>query len=165
MLSKILGGFLKRVNKNDESANIANLPKYAQARIALEKMIARKGKPFNPIRASAVELQCINQNIVMFIERINNYQEKLQSGVGLTPSDCFAEFKKVSLDEFFTDDLGMYIPTATLYLFTAASVKLVDTIEQSIAEKNRDTDYSVRLLSKCLTSIQNVCKAVEEVAN
>lgn len=165
MLSKILGGFLKRASKNEESVNIANLPKYEQAKIALNKIAARKGKPFNPIRASAVELQCINPNIVTFIDRINNYHEKLESGVGLTPTDCFAEFKKVSLDEFFTDELGMYIPVATLYLFVAACTKLLNTIEQGIIEKNRNVDYSVRLLSKCLISIQNVCKAVEEAAN
>jgi hypothetical protein len=165
VLSKILGSFLKRANKNDEAANIANLPKYAQARIALEKLVARKGKPFNPIRASAVEVQCINANIVTFIDRINNYHEKLESGIGLTPSDCFAEFKKISLDEFFTDEIGMYIPAATLFLFTAACTRLLDVIEQGVADKSRDVDYSVRLLSKCLTSIQNVCKAVEEAAN
>jgi hypothetical protein len=164
VLSKILGNFLNRnkpVVEASEPVNIQNLPKHEQARHLVDMLAGREGLPFNPMKAARVELHSINSNILGLMTRINQYAEKLELGQGLVPSDCFAELKVVTLDEFFTDEQGMYIPMSTLTEFVESCRRLFIVIERGIERKNRDVDYAVRLMGKCFTSIINVCTAVE----
>lgn len=165
MLSNILGKWLNRANNNhDEQTRINNLPKHEQARLIVEKLASRKGRPFNPIKAASVNLQCINIDILSFIERVDEYSEKLELSEGLTPKDCFSEIKTITLDEFFTDKEGMYIPLDTLNVFIASNRRLFSAIERGLTRHSRDVEYSIRLMGKCFSSIQNVCKAVEDTA-
>lgn len=164
MLSKILGNFLNRNKPAEpavESVNIQNLPKHEQARHLVEMLASREGLPFNPMKASRVELHVINADILSLMVRINQYAEKLELGQGLVPSDCFAELKVVTLDEFFTDEKGHYIPLDTLTDFVESCRRLLTVIDRGLTRKQRDVEYAVRLMGKCFTSIINVCAAVE----
>lgn len=162
MLSKILGNWLNKTSKNDEEARINNLPKHEQAQLALEKLAGRRGRPFNPIKASSVQLQCVNTDILSLIERIDFYTGKIELSQSLTPKDCFAEVKTVTLDQFFTDTEGMYIPLGAMDTFVQSSHRLFAVINRGLELRNQDLEYSLRLMGKCFSSIQNVCKAVEK---
>lgn len=164
MLSKILGNLLNRnkpAQQASGSVNIQNLPKHEQAQHLLNMLASREGLPFNPMKAAKVELHAINANILDLMVRINQYAEKLELGQGLVPSDCFAELKAVNLDQFFTDDQGMYIPLDTLSEFVITCNRLFTVVERGLSRKQRDVEYAVRLMGKCFTSIINVCTAVE----
>lgn len=161
MLKDILGGWLKKTSTNDEQARLSNLPKHEQTRLMLEKIAARKGRSFNPIKAASIELSVIDTNILSFIERIDLYSTKLELSESLTPQDCFSEIKVVTLDEFFTDSEEKYIPLETLNDFIKSCQRLFAAIDRGLAHKNRDLEYSLRLMSKCFSSIQSFCKAVE----
>lgn len=166
VLSRILGNLLNRSAPPADTpeappVNIANLPKHKQAQITLQRIAAREGRPFNAIKAASVELSVINPNIVALATRINEYAEKLELGQSLVPSDCFSEMKTVSLDEFFTDEEGMYISITAWYDFIKASNRLFTVTESGLSKNKRDVEYSVRLMGKCFTSILNVCNAVE----
>lgn len=165
MLSKILSGWLNKTSNNDVQAKVNNLSKHEQARLVVEKIADRKkGRPFNPIKAAVVELQCIDGNIISLMIRINNYADKLELSEGLTPQDCFSEIKTVTLDQFFTDSEGMYISLEMVDTFTTTCLRLFKAIERGVTNKNRDVEYSIRLMGKCFTSIQHVCKAIDEAA-
>lgn len=163
-LSSLLGNWLNKSQAVvvSEEVNIANLPKHEQARHMVERLASLQGRRFNAMKAARVPLVATNTDIVAFLERINYYAEKLELGQGLVPSDCFAEMKTITLDEFFTDDHGMYIPLTTLDEFVTAARRLLSAVERGLSRKERDIEYSVRLMGKCFTSIHNVCKAVEE---
>ena len=165
MLSKILSGWLGKASNNDAQAKMANLPKHGQAKLMVEQIAERKtGRPFNPIRAAVIVLQCIDGNIITFMERMNSYAAKLELSEGLTPQDCFSEIKTITLDQFFTDSEGMYIPLEMVDDFVMTCQRLFAAIERGVANKSRDVEYSIRLMGKCFSSIQNVCKAIEEAA-
>lgn len=161
MLSKLLGNWLKKTSNNDEQAKVANLPKHEQTRLLVNKMMEKRGRPFNPIKAGSVPLQVINPDILSLMARIDTYASKLENSEGLTPQDCFAEIKLVSLDQFFTDAEGMYIPLETLTRFSQSCQRLFAAIDRGLANKNRDVEYSLRLMGKCFSSIQSVCKAID----
>lgn len=164
MLSKILSKWLDKSSNNDDVAKISNLPKYAQAKLAVEKQIARKGKTFNPMKAATVSLQCINPNIIALIDRINGYAKILEEGSSLTPTDCFSEVATVTLDGFFTDTDNTYIPLNTLDEFLTTSKRLLIVIGRGMERNDSNVQYSLRLMTKCISSIQNVCNAVELAA-
>lgn len=164
MLSKILGNWLKSASTNDDQAKVNNLPKHEQSRLMVDNIATRKGRPFNPIKAATVQLQCINTDVVALIARIDQYAGKLELSEALAPKDCFAEVKSVTLDQFFTDSQGMYIPLSTVDDFVHSAQRLFAAIDRGLSHKNRDVEYSLRLMGKCFTSIQNVCKAIEEAA-
>jgi hypothetical protein len=166
-LSSLLGTWL---NKNQavvvsEEVKLTNLPKHEQARHMVEKLASRGDQRFNAIKAGRIELLAINANIAAFVERINHYAEKLELGQSLSPTDCFAEMRSVTLDGFFTDEKGMYIPISTLEDFLKSARRLLTVVERGLARKESGIEYSVRLMGKCFTSIHNVCKAVEDTAN
>ena len=165
MLSRILGGWLRKASNNDDQARVANLPKHEQAKLMVEKIAGRKtGRPFNPMKAAVVVFQCIDNNIIALMTRMDNYSSKLELSEGLTPQDCFSEIKTVTLDQFFTDAEGMYISLEMVDDFITECQRLFTAIERGLANKNRDVEYSIRLMGKCFTSIQNVCLAIEEAA-
>lgn len=164
MLSNLLGNWLKKTSTNDEKAKISNLPKHEQAKIAVQSIASRKGKPFNALRASSVRMQSITPNVIELIERLNYYSAKIDDGTGLVQSDAFSEFKNITLDEFFTNAEGNYISINKWGEFITSCEKLFTVIERAIARKDQNISFSIRLLSKCIASIQNVCKAAEEAA-
>ena len=165
MLSKILSGWLGKASNNDAQAKLANLSKHEQAKLVVEKIAERKkGRPFNPIKAAVVVLQCIDSNVIALMARIDAYAGKLELSEGLTPQDCFSEIKTVTLDQFFTDAEGMYISLEMVDDFVDSCQRLFTAIERGTANKSRDVEYSIRLMGKCFTSIQNVCNAIEEAA-
>lgn len=165
MLSRILGGWLKKASNNDDQAKVANLPKHEQAKLMVEKIAGRKtGRPFNPMKAAVVELQCIDSNIIALMARIDGYSNKLELSEGLTPQDCFSEIKTVTLDQFFTDAEGMYISLETVDDFVTECRRLFTAVDRGLANKSRDVEYSIRLMGKCFSSIQHVCLAIEEAA-
>jgi hypothetical protein len=165
-LSSLLGNWL---NKNQvvvvsEEVNVSNLPKHEQARHLLEKLAAREGQRFNALRAGRIELVAVSSNMNTLIERMGYYAEKLELGQSLSPTDCFAEMKNITLDQFFTDDQGMYIPVGTLDEFIKTGRRLLTAVERGLARKESGVEYSLRLMGKCFTSIRNVCQAVEDSA-
>ncbi len=165
MLSKILGGWLSKASNNDVQAKVNNLPKHEQARLAVDGIIKRKkGHTFNPIKAAVIELQCIDTNIISLMLRMSSYADKLELSEGLTPQDCFSEVKVITLDQFFTDSEGMYISLEMVDDFTEVCQRLFGAIDRGLANKNRDVEYSIRLMGKCFSSVQNVCRAIEEAA-
>ncbi|BAW19309.1 hypothetical protein [Ralstonia phage RP31] len=157
---------MAKASTNDEQDSVSNLPKHEQARLYVEKIAAREAgsRPFNPIRASGVFLQSVNADVSSLTERINLYAERLELQDGLTPKDCFAEVKTVTLDQFFTDTEGMYIPLSEFDIFLHSCQRLFAVIERGLERKDRNVEYSVRLMNKCFTSIHNVCRAVEEAS-
>ena len=166
MLSKILGRWLSTASTNDEQAKVDNLPKHEQTRLMVDKIATRKkGRPFNPIKAAVINLQCIDSNIISLMARIDNYAEKLELFEGLTPQDCFSEVKNITLDQFFTDPEGMYIPLEMVDNFALTCQRLFNAIDRGLERKSRDVEYSIRLMGKCFSSIQHVCKAIEEAAH
>lgn len=166
MLSKILSRWLNNASNNDEQAKINNLPKHEQARLAVMKVVERKSsQPFNPITAATVYLQCSDSNIVLLTQRINSYTRKLELSEGLTPQDCFAEIKTLSLDQFFTDTDEMYISLDMVDAFVLTCRALFEAIDQEVTNNGRDVEYSLRLMGKCFSSIQNVCKAIGDAAH
>jgi hypothetical protein len=166
MLSKILGRWLSKASTNDDQAKVNNLPKHEQTKLMVEKVANRKpGRPFNPIKAAVIELQCIDSNIISLITRIDSYAAKLELSEGLTPQDCFSEIKNITLDQFFTDSDDMYISLEMVDSFVLACQRLFKAIDRGLANKSRDVEYSIRLMGKCFTSVQHVCTAIEEAAH
>jgi hypothetical protein len=109
-------------------------------------------------------VQAIDTNVLALITRIDQYTAKLELGEGLTPKDCFAEVKEVSLDHFFTDEDQHYIPLHVVADFISSSRRLISYIDRATTRNDRGIEYSVRLLGKCISSIQSVCKAMESAA-
>lgn len=161
MLSKILSRWLTKTSTNDEKSQFSNLPKHHQAHLLVQRLAATKGRPFNPVRAGGVILQTVDADVIQLTTRIVGYVEKLELSQGLTQKDCFAEVKTVTLDKFFTDAEGMYIPLDTLSTFLNTCDRLFQLVERGLERKDRNVEYSVRLMSKCFSSIYNVCRAVE----
>lgn len=164
VLNKILGNWLSKTSTNDEKAKISNLPKHAQAKIAVEAFKARKGKPFNALMASSVSLESITSNIVTLNERINFYANNIENGLGLVSADAYPEFKKITLDSFFTDEEGNYISMYEMNNFITSCERLFQAIDDAIKREDSDISFSIRLLNKCIGSIQNVCKAAQAAA-
>lgn len=165
MLKHILKNWLNKASKNDDVAKFNNLPKHAQVKLVLANSPLRTGnKKINPIKASGITLQSISPDIEALIAKIDEYTDKFNSETGLTSNDCFAEYRTVTLDQFFTDANQMYIPLSTIHIFMEKCDKLLAMIDESLEKGERRTEYSIRLLNKCLTSIQNVCRAVELAA-
>jgi glutaredoxin 2 len=160
VLSKIFGNLIRRTVPEPDTPNIQNLPKHLQVKMAVDALILDKTRTINLQHASRVKIQCISPNILSFTDKINGYREKLLSN-NLAPTDCFADFKVVSLDEFFTDEDGMYIATSTINEFTQACTDLFTVINNAIKNDSRDASHILRLLNKCFISIQNVCDAFE----
>lgn len=150
-----------KVSNNDEQAKINNLPRHEQVRLMVAKLAANKQRAFNPIKAGSVSFSSIDANIMALIERISEYARKIQTGEGLLPRDCFSEAKQVTLDQFFTDSEGMYIPLDTLRVFTLACDYLYLAIDERGAKRDNDLAVSIRLMGKCFTSMHNFCTAVE----
>lgn len=147
-----------------EEVKLGNLPKHEQARHVLEQLASRQGQRFNALKAGRIELSAINTDIAALIERMNYYAEKLELGQSLSPTDCFAEIKTVTLDQFFTDGQGMYIPVNMLDEFINSARRLLTAVERGLSRKESGVEYSLRLMGKCFTSIRNVCQAVEDSA-
>ncbi len=165
MLTKILGRFMRRTTKDtDLERAIQNLPKHQQAHLLVKKLAEKKGQPFNLRVAANVSLQVIDPDIVLLKQRIESYTERLKSGDGLTPKDCFSEAKERTLDGFFTDEQGNYIPLHVFREFLESCKKFLYVVEKGLERKDRNVEYSVRLMGKCFSSIHNVCRAVEEAA-
>lgn len=167
MLKKILSGWMKTANTDDEETKVENLPKHEQARALVEQIASRMGtrRPFNPVRASGVLLHCVNTDVIGFTERLNDYAGKIELDETLTRADCFAEVKEVTLDQFFTDKDGLYIPLAAFDGFVASCQRLFTALDHGELRDNPNVEYSIRLMGKCFSSIQNVCKAVEEASS
>lgn len=162
-LTKILGRWMKSASPEtapDQSSS--NLPKYQQALLLVEALAQRKNRTFSPIVATRVTLQSISPNVVALSERIAAFAHRLELAESLSPTDCFAELQIVTLDQFFTDSDGTYIPLEMLDTFLASSQRLLRAVERGMEKKDRNVAVSARLLGKCFTSIHNVCRAVEE---
>lgn len=164
MLNKLLGSWMKKASTNDEKAKISNLPKHAQAKIAVELLSQRKGKPFNPLRASTIMLDSVTGNIIDLNDKINYYATNIENGLGLVPTDAFSEFKHISLDSFFTDAEGNYISISKINEFITSCERLFKAIDTATVREDSHIAFSIRLLNKCIASIQNVCKAAEAAA-
>jgi hypothetical protein len=167
MLKTLLRGLMQNKSRDDEQAKIENLSKHEQARVLVEQVAIKidNRMPFNPVRASGVYLQCVNTDVLGFTERINEYANRLELGDGLTPKDCYAEVKEVTLDRFFTDSEGMYIPLEEFDNFVTGCRRLFSAMERGQERGIQGIEYSIRLMGKCFTSIQNVCKAVETASH
>ena len=164
MLNKLLGSWLKKASTNDEKAKISNLPKHEQAKIAVAALKDYKGKPFNALLAGSVSLESITTNIVVLNERINFYANNIEIGLGLVSADAYPEFKKVTLDSFFIDDEGNYISMYEMTKFIVSCERLFKAIDDAITREDSNISFSIRLLNKCIGSIQNVCKAAQAAA-
>lgn len=163
MLSKFLSSLIKRKGNADEEARVANLPKHEQARLRVQQLATRKGRAFNPIKASTVEFQTIDKSIDQLILRLLQYADAIENDNSITPASCFAELSYVSLDRFFTDEEGMYIPLVTFNVFVESCERLFTAIDHLSETNKKEEAYTLRLLTKSFVSIKNICKAVEEV--
>ncbi len=164
-LSKFLSRLINRKSNDtdDEQAQLGNLSKHEQAKWYVKRLATRKGRAFNPIKASLESFQTIDKNVEQLTLRLMQYTETIESGNSLTQQSCFTDFNTVTLDEFFTDSDGMYIPLATFNVFIESCEKLFAVLDQRSTTNDRDAAYAVRLLTKSFVSMQNICKAVEQV--
>lgn len=159
MLRQILTNWFNKTKPSNDAVKVNNLPKHTQVRMLVEKMANRKGRPFNALVANSISVQSIDLNIVLLIERIKHYTDIVIKEQNLTTASVLLEFKKVTLDQFFTDEEGNYISMNKMQEFIHVSIALFDAIDK-VHPSNQQ--YILRLLNKCINSIQYVCNAIEQ---
>lgn len=162
MLSKFLSNLINRKANSTDESKFANLTKFEQAKELIEKLSQKKGKLFSPIFASQQAFQVIDANLEHLILRLMQYVQTLEAGGGLTTSNCYTEYHVVTLDKYFTDDDGNYIPSSALLLFVATCQSLFAVLEKMAKTNQSEFNYHERLLTKSFISIQNICIAVDK---
>lgn len=161
MLSVLLGKLMSRKSKTTDQGRIDNLPMYDQAAHYINKLKSEQNYAFNPIRASEIAVVSIDNNIEEIILKLINYLQYTTEAVHPTPTAFYNEYVEVTLDQFFTDKEGFYIPATALELFLDVANDLLTSLSQLREKDVSRFNYLSRLLTKTLTSLINICKAIE----
>lgn len=164
MLSRLFARWAKSVQAPPEKPPFESLDKLGQAERLIEETIERVAgqKPFDLIKASATDITCIDSNILKFTTRLNFYADTLASGAGIEREATAGTPVNTTLDRFFVDDDGKYIPLTAFDAWLDACQRLFDEIAKIRKVNADDVSYISRFLNRQFVHIANICKGVEE---
>lgn len=163
----LLAKFFGRSPGSKASSAIAvkNMSKRAQAQHYLDLLKPVMTKRFNLLNASIVQLDVIAPNIVDFTDIVRKFASIVEQKEAVRPSDCFFTVKQTTLDKFFTDEDRMYISQSELQVLHREASRLCELLQAGERAEYGTDEHNLRILSKVLVGIKNVCVAVLETGN
>lgn len=126
---------------------------------AVRKLQSCYGRRFSYQKASLVNCNSCQANLIALYTHIADINTVVKSGKALSPVDFTCEVAEYCVSDLLIND-GMYIPLDIVKMYCAEAMDLCSALEVAEGEMAGPMAYNMRVLAIQLGTIREVCTAI-----